>query len=128
MTTQGDFVELALGATETTETQIGTITVPSAGVHRIVGIYGIIQALTTTAEQSIGYLRLAFKTVPGTFKFPCMTAQGPAGTLASPGWMNGYNIIPVNIGVNPNETITCFAATFVAATGACRAMIGLIFE
>jgi len=126
--TQGDFVELALGSTETTETTIGTVTVPSAGVSRIVGVYGILQEITTTAEQGVGYFRLAFKTVAGTFKFPCSTFHAPAGTLASPGFQYEPKIIPVNIPVPANETITCYMAAFVAATGACRGMIGFIFE
>ncbi len=126
--TQGDYVELALGATETTETTLGTVTIPSAGVRRIVGIYGVLQEITTTAEQGVGYFRLAFKTVAGSFKFPCSTFHAPAGTLASPGWTYEPKIIPVDIPVPPNETITCYMATFVAATGACRGMVGFIFE
>jgi len=126
--TQGDFVEAALGATETTETSLGTITVPTAGVSRIVGIYGILQEISTTAEQGVGYFRLQFGVIAGKFKFPCASYHGPAGTLASPGWTYEPKIIPVNIPVPPNETITCYMATFVVATGACRGMVGLIFE
>lgn len=126
--TQGDFVELALGATETTETLIGSITIPTAGVSRIVGIYGVIEGITTTAEQLVGYIRITFKSLSGTFKFPASSFQAPAGTLTSPGFQYETKIIPVNIPVNPNESISCYAATFVAATGACRAMIGFIFE
>jgi len=126
--TQADYVELALGATETTETNLGTITIPSAGVRAIVGVYGILQEISTTAEQGVGYFRLAFKTVAGTFKFPCSTFQAPAGTLASPGFMYEPKIIPVNIPVPSNETITAYMATFVAATGACRGMVGVLME
>lgn len=126
--TQADYVELALGATETTETKIGTITIPNTGVKKIVGVYGIGQALTTTAEIAVGYFRLAFKTVSGTYKFPLTIFQGPAGTLASPGWMMEPKIIPVDIPVPPNESVDCYAALFVAQTGSCRAMIGVIME
>lgn len=126
--TQGDFVESALGSTETTETNMGTITVPPTGVSRIVGIYGILEEITTTAEQGVGYVRLAFKTVAGSFKFPCSTYHAPAGTLASPGFRYEPKIIGVNIPVPPNEQITPYMAAFVAATGACRGMVGLIFE
>ncbi len=126
--TQSNFVELALGATETTETTLGTITVPSAGVQRIVGVYGVLEEITTTAEQGVGYFRLGFSTVAGSFKFPCSTFHAPAGTLASPGFQYEPKIIPVNIPVPANETITCYMATFVAATGASRGMVGVIFE
>ncbi len=126
--TQGDFVELALGATETTETKLGTITMPSGGHKRIVGIYGIIEGVTTTAEQLVGYFRLGIGTLSGRFKFPAQSFQAPAGTLASPGFEFSPKIIPVNIVVPANETIEAYAATFVAATGACRAMVGIIWE
>lgn len=126
--TQADFTEAALGSTETTETNLGTLTIPSAGVSRIVGVYGILEEITTTAEQGVGYFRLSFKTVAGSFKFPCATFQAPAGTLASPGFSYEPKIIPVNIPVPANETITAYMATFVAATGACRGMVGIIME
>lgn len=126
--TQGDFVELALGATETTETLIGTITIPTVGVSRIVGLYCALEGITTTAEQIVGYCHITFKALSGSFRFPASSFQAPAGTLTSPGFQYEMKIIPVNIPVNPNESISCYAATFVAATGACRAMIGFIFE
>lgn len=126
--TEGDFVELALGATETTETKLGTITMPSGTPRRIKGIYGVLQEITTTAEQGVGYFRLAFRTVAGSFKFPASTFHAPAGTLASPGFQYEPKIIPVEIEVPPNEAIDCYMATFVAATGACRGMVGVIWE
>jgi len=59
MGTQADFVELALGATETTETSIGTITIPNTGVRMIRAVYGTANVLTTTAELASGHFRLA---------------------------------------------------------------------
>lgn len=126
--TQGDFVELALGSTETTETELGTINVPAAGVSRIVGIYGIISGVQTTAENLSGYFRLAFGTVPGVFKFPASCFESGAGTLAGGAVRFEPKIIPVNIPVPSKETIKCYAATFVAASGACRAHVGVIME
>jgi len=125
---QADRVEGALGATETTETSLGSITVPTAGVKRIVGVYGTATIATTTAEQASGYFRLAFKTLAGVFKFPLTINQGPAGTLASPGWSSNHSIIPVDIPVPANETITGYATLDVAQTGACRAAVGVIYE
>jgi hypothetical protein len=126
--TQGDFVEAALGSTETTETSLGTVTVPSAGVSRIVGIYGVAEVPTTTAELGTGYFRLAFKTVAGSFKFPVSVFQGPAGTLASNAALLEPKIIPVSIPVPPNETINGYMTLFVAASGSCRGLVGFIFE
>lgn len=129
MSNQADFVEGALGGTETTETNLGTITVPPTGVRRIVGVYGVIVAQAiTTAEGFAGYFRLAFKTVPGVFKFPATIFAGPAGTLASGMSIAMAQIIPVSIDVPANETITASMATFLAATGTCRGVVGLIFE
>lgn len=125
--TQGDFVELALGATETTETELGTLTMPPTA-RKIIGIYGTIEGISTTAEQLVGYFRLAFGNLSGRFKFPATSFQAPAGTLASPGFEYQPKIIPCDIDVVGNETIKCYAATFVAATGACRAMVGIIFQ
>lgn len=129
MPTQGDYAEGALGATETTETSLGTITIPATGVTRIVGIYGIATIETSTAAQgAAGGFRLAFKTVSGTFKFPATIFQGPAGTLAGIGPDQKPSIIPVDIAVPANETVTVYLTLFLAQTGACRGMVGVIFE
>jgi len=127
--TQGDIAEGALGSTETTETSLGSINVPSAGVSRIVGIYGIVTIQTATAaEGTAGQFRLAFKTVPGTYKFPAQIFQGPAGTLANSGPSQDPKIIPVDIPIPSNETITAYATLSLAQTGTCRAMVGVIYE
>lgn len=126
---QADLVELALGATETTETNLGTITIPSTGVRRIKALWGVIVAqAATTAEGTAGYFRLAFRTVPGVFKFPAQILLGPAGTLASAASMITPRFIPVDIPVPANETVTVYVATFLAQTGTCRAAVGVIME
>jgi hypothetical protein len=126
--TQGDFVEAALGATETVETSLGTITIPTAGVKRIVGIWGIAEVPATTAEIPTGYFRLAFKTIPGVFKFPATTFAVGTGTLVGPSAALAAQIIPVDIPIPANESVTCTLALNVAATGSCRGMVGLLFE
>ena len=126
--TQANYVELALGATETTETKLGTITIPNVGVSRIVGIYGINHGVQTTGEENSGYFRLQFGTIPGTFKFPAQVYEAGAGTLAGGNVAHEPKIIPVNILVQPNETIDCYMAQFVAGTGARRGTIGIIME
>jgi hypothetical protein len=126
MTTQGDIVYSALNATETTETAVGTINLPSAGVQRIVGIYGyLLQPLATSGETVSGYYRLSFKTVPGVFKFPTTNVAGAAALGV---FQNAPQVIPVNIPVPPNETVVCYMAANKALTGTGEGVVGLIME
>lgn len=125
--TQGDNVEAALGSTETTETSLGSVTVP-LNCKKIVGVYGIANVLTTTAELASGKFRFVAGTVAGVFKFPLQVNQGPAGTLASPGFSNEPKIIPVDIPCVPNDSLSCYAVLDVAQTGTCRTRVGFIFE
>lgn len=125
--TQGDQVYLALNATETTETLLGTITVPTAGVKRIVGVYGrLMQPVQTSGETISGFFRLGFTTVSGKFKFPTQDVGGMVTTAN----MNGvdHKIIPVNIEVPPNETISCYMTANKALTGTAEGVVGVIFE
>ena len=126
--TQGQSVEAALNATETTETSLGNVTVP-LGAKKIVGTYGIATVLTTTAELASGKFRFVQAAGPGgVHSFPLQVNQGPAGTLASPGFSNEPRIIPVDIPTKENDTIACYAVLDVAQTGTCRARVGFIFE
>jgi len=126
--TQGDFVALDLGSTETTETTLGTITVPSAGISRIVGVYGSCSlGEATLKEGALAHFRLAFKTVPGVYKFPALLCGG--GTTSTGNSIYGdFHIIPVNINVPANETITCYMTLTLAQSGTAHGLVGVIFE
>ena len=127
--TQGDFVDNALGSTETTETNLGDITIPAGPSKKIVGLWGIATIQTATAaEGTTAYFKLAFKRLGGVFKFPAQVFQGPAGTLANLGPAQSPRIIPVDIDVEPNETITPYMALALAQTGSCRGQVGIIYE
>ena len=127
--TQADTVELALAAVETTETELGTMTVPTVGVKRIVGVSGVITIGTATAaEGTAGKYRLSFTSVPGTYTFPATINYGPAGTLADSGHQFQPAFIPVDIPVPPNEKVTAHATLDLAQTGACRGRVSLIYE
>lgn len=129
MTTQANRVYLATNATETTETLIGTITVPATGVSRIIGVYGkMMQPTATAGEMVSGHYRLSFSTVSGVFKFPATAVFGPAGTLAANAHVAQPQIIPVNIPVPPNEAIGCYMTADIALTGSGTAEIGVIME
>lgn len=129
MVLQGDHVAKDLGATETIETELGTITIPATGVSKIVGIAASIAIQTATAgEGTHGEVRLAFKTVSGSFVFPVDIIYGPAGTLADSGHSYKPTILPVEIPVPPNETITVYAALDLAQTGTCHGHVFLLME
>jgi len=129
MTTQCDYVEKALGSTETGETNLGNITIPATGVSRIIGVAGIITIETSTAGEGVaGYVKLVPKTKSGVYKFPAQIIQGPAGTIGDSGETFTPKFIPVDIDVPANETITCYAALFKAQTGSCRGAVFLLME
>lgn len=126
MTTQADQVYAALNATETSETLLGTINVPTSGVSKIVGVYGdLMQVLATSGETVSGYFRLSFGSVPGKFKFPARPLAGAAaaGVIQQP-----VQIIPVNIPVQGNETIQCYMTANKAMTGTSEGTIGVLME
>lgn len=126
---QSDRVYSALNATETTETKVGSITIPPVGVRRIVGISAqLMQPTATAGEQISGYVRLAFKTVSGLFKFSAQAIYGPAGTLAAS--QHGYvpAIIPVDIPVPANEVVDCYMAADVVLTGTGTGAVSLLME
>lgn len=129
MTIQGDRVYKALNATETTEEKIGTITIPSQGVRRIIGVQAAVMQPTATAGEMVsGYVRLAFKTVPGTFKFNAQAIFGPAGTLAANASTARVEIIPVDINVPANETVDVYMAADIALTGSGTGYCALLME
>ncbi len=129
MPTQCDRVYSALNAAETTETKVGTITIPAVGVKKIVAISAqLMQPTATAGEQVSGYVRLSFKTVSGSFKFPAQPVLGPAGTLADSGGTHPPAWIPVDIPVPANETVDCYIAADVALTGTGTGAVALIME
>ena len=126
--TQADYISKPLGADETVETVIGEVTIPATGVSKIVGLVGIITIKTTTAGKgTAGYIRLAFKTVAGTYKFAAQIFQGAFGTTGGIGPAQDPKIIPVDISVPANEVITIYAALDTAQTGSCVASVNLIY-
>lgn len=128
MPTQGDQVYSALNATETSETKVGTITIPN-GVRRISGVYGLLMQPTATAAETVsGFFQLKFSTVAGKFKFPATSCHGPAGTLAANAHYGDAKIIPVDIPVQPNELADCYMTANKALTGTGEGMIGVIME
>lgn len=129
MVTHGDFVDKDLGATETTETNIGTITM-SAKARRIVGIWGVVVVQTNTAgEGTHGQFRMESPDIDlAPSKFPCDMIMGSAGTVAGGASHHMTRIIPVDIPVSGLSKIDFHVATDLAQTGTCHATCGVIYE
>ncbi len=125
---QGKVIEAALGSTETTETTLGTYTVPPVGINRIVGVSGVItEQAQTTSEGTDGQFRLGFDTTNGSFEFPATIFGGSAGTIAGGAASFHPQIIPCDIPVVPGTVITAYAKTFLAQTGTCRGKVWMMF-
>jgi hypothetical protein len=123
----GGIIEGALGATETTETQLGTHQNTLGKGTTIRSICGTVNSIATTGELPSGKFRLAFKTIPGNFEYPLTIHNAPAGTLASPGSAHVQQWIPVSIPFPANEIVTAYATLNVAQTGAQRVQVGLLY-
>lgn len=123
---QGQMVYSALNATETTETLIGTITVPTAGVSQIVGCYGVLmQPLATSGETVSGKYRLAIGTTSGQFIYPTTNVAGAAAVGVQ---QYDPKILPVAIPVNANDTISCYMTANKALTGTGEGFVGVLFQ
>lgn len=124
--TQGDRVYLALNATETSETKVGTMTVP-IGATKIVAISGqLMQPTGTNGEMVSGQFRIQPQQTGGQFKFPAqvVAGQGAVGALAAyePKW------IPCNIPVREKDSIDCFVTADVALTGTGTGSVAVVYE
>lgn len=123
MATQFKKVGLALGATETDETDIGDIVVPS-GASRITGVYFAVALETGTAtEGTLGV---------GTLSFTgSQELDGIPASIACMEELGGSHIaqfIKCNIPVKELTTISCGAYLTKAQTGAAYGLCCLRFE
>ena len=127
--TQGFVKEGALGATETTETDLGDIEITAKDVRAIVAIAGQATIETTTAgEGTTGKFRITSTVTNGTFEFPVTIVQGAAGTLAGIGPAQAPQWIPVNIPIVAKDTIGCYMTLNKAQTGDCRGQVAIMTE
>jgi len=123
MATQFGYTNLALGATETTETDIGDITVPK-GASRITGICGAVALETgTAADGGVAWGHLEFTGAEDLDGIPaavvCMEELGGSYTP---------RFIPCNIPVKEDATIACGMTMSVAQGGTCHGLMCLRFE
>jgi len=123
MATQFAHKQTDLGATETTETDLGEITVPE-GARVITGICGAIALQTgTAADGAAAWLRMSYAKSGDIDGVPlaitCMEELGGA-------YMPVFT--PVNLPVTPLSKIKLFATMTLAQGGTCTALICLRFE
>lgn len=123
MATQFAHKQTDLGATETTETDLGEITVPTKAT-RITGICGAIALQTgTAADGAAAWLRMSYSGSGDLDGIPmavtCMEELGGAYVPA---------FTPVNLPVTPLSKIKIFATMTLAQGGVCTALVCLRFE
>lgn len=113
----------ALGATETTETDLGDITVPN-GVSRITGISACCAIETGTAgDGALGHSRLSWAGAPELDGIPVGIA-----VMEELGGSFVPQYLPVNIPIKALTTVHCYMTLTVAQGGACYGLISLRFE
>ena len=123
MATQFGHKSTALGSTETTETDLGEITVPS-GASRITGISAAVVLQTGTAtEGTLGHARLSYSGSGDIEGIPCaIVISEELGGSYTP------KFTPVNLPVVSLTKIKCFATLTLDQTGTAHALISLRFE
>ena len=123
---RGDFVSKAISSTS--ETDVGDITVPK-GVRKIVGIWTNFVMTPTASKSQFGTVRLTgdgLAEETKALKFPLNAAVAYASSLANDQTPTPTYIIPVDIPVTPNYTITP-KVTMNDATST-TVWVGLLFE
>ena len=123
MASQFGHISTALGATETTETDLGDITVPS-GAGRITGICGAVVLQTGTAtEGTLAHVRLSYSGSGEITGVPCaIVVSEELGGSYTP------KFTPVNLPVVPLTKIHCYATATLDQTGTAHALVSLRFE
>ncbi|GAH92923.1 unnamed protein product [marine sediment metagenome] len=116
----------AVGNKVTTEVKIGTI-ILSAKAKKIIGLwaYAIGGGALTTAESVTGIVRLDspdFSIAPMRFPLDCVSVLATTGVGFAP------RILPVDIPAVGNGKVDCFVTLDMAASGALKSRVGIIYE
>jgi len=124
MATQIKQVNTSLGATETTYTDLGDITVP-VGASRITGVCAIAAITKGTAtEGALGVCKLEFTGGPELDGIP--TAMAMVIDIGHADLVPAF--LPCNIPVPPNRDIACYIKLTLAQTEDCDGIVSLRFE
>jgi len=123
MPTQFAYKNTALGATETTETDLGELTVPSKA-SVLTGICMAVALQTgTAADGAAGHGRLSYSGSGQLDGIPTAIV-----CLEELGGSYVPKFIPVNCPVEPLTKIKAFATLTVAQGGTCNCLVCLRFE
>lgn len=123
MATQFGFISTAFGATETTETDLGDITVPS-GASKITGISAAAVAQTgTAAEGFLAHARLSYSGAGNITGIPmAVIVSEELGGSYTP------QFTPCNLPVTALTKVSVFATATLAQTGTVHGLVCLRFE
>ena len=123
MPTQFGYINKELGATETTETDLGEITVPEKA-NRVTGICAAVVLETgTAAEGTLAHARLSYSGSGEIDGVPCaIVVSEELGGSYTPEFM------PINLPVTALSKIKCYATLTLDQTGTAHALISLRFE
>lgn len=123
MGTQFGSKDAALGATETTETNLGTIKVP-AGASKITGICAAVVLQTgTAAEGTLGHARISYSGAGDIKGIPCaVVVSEELGGSYTP------KFTPCTLRVTALIDVSCFMTLTLAQTGTCHGLVSLRFE
>jgi len=125
MPTQLKFISADLGATETTETDLGDITVP-IGASRITGICACCALETgSSGDGCLGIATLKYTGAGELAGIPVNLSS--MEDLGQPGGTSP-RFLPVNIPVPVNRAIGCYMVLTVAQGGTARGQVHLRFE
>lgn len=126
--THADYIDADLGSTETTETDLGDITLPVTG-GTIVAVWGICHINQTTDETTTGFFRIDSTDVSiQPLKFPVQIVQGGTGTVAGGGYAFTPQLIPVNIQIPGKAILNCYMTLTDAQSDGAHGSIGVVWE
>jgi len=118
-----------LGSTETTETSLGDITVPSLAT-RITGISIVVSIEETTLKEGTsGWGRLNFSGAQDLEGIPiAIVGSGTTSTDGLAGFQPVFTPCNIDVSKIQNGTIACFVTLTKAQTATCNAVVSLRFE
>lgn len=122
------YVNTALGATETTETSLGNIEVPSVAT-RITGISFVVSIdELTLKEGTAGWGRLNFSGAQDLEGIPVAITGNGTTSVSSFGFSPVFTPCNIDVSQIQNGKIACFATLTLAQTGSCICTVSLRFE